>query len=331
MPKSRDKRIDSIKGTLIILVILGHIIGVFDPTPEDDKFTFSVWNLIYLVHMPLFILICGYFSRTDENALNFQTKIRNLLIPLVIFQIINVVRYYLVSGTINILSTLLVPFWTLWFLLSLILWKIILRFTPRWLLNKPLLYLGIAIFFSLISGLMEKGKILSIQRTINFFPFFLLGYYLRNQYDIRRFWKSKYTVITILLCLSYITLELYPKNIQDLVRGAYHYSITDIPNKSIVLILSLLSSLAILYSYKIIPYLDHFGKLSLFYYLYHGLVIKLILSPLESRFNIPSSFPFIIIYTTLVIIILFIMTKIRFLHWLINPITKNELAKSENY
>ena len=47
---ARDKRIDSIKGLLIVLVILGHVDNV-------NRINHAVMGLIYIFHMPLFIII----------------------------------------------------------------------------------------------------------------------------------------------------------------------------------------------------------------------------------------------------------------------------------
>lgn len=53
----RDLTIDTLKGFLIILVILGHLIGSLNVYGGD-----KIWNFIYTFHMPLFVLISGYFQ-----------------------------------------------------------------------------------------------------------------------------------------------------------------------------------------------------------------------------------------------------------------------------
>lgn len=137
---NRDLSIDSLKGYLIILVILGHLIGSLGIQGG------AYWNLIYTFHMPLFVLISGYFSRCDK------VHISSILKPLIIFQVLNVFLL-IVQGYGFSLSYLWIPYWTLWYLLSLIFWRIILNHLPIWLLNKPYLCLGITFFFSLIIGI----------------------------------------------------------------------------------------------------------------------------------------------------------------------------------
>jgi len=55
----RLRNIDLFKGTLILLVILGHMI----PEAIDD----SLWRtIIYSFHMPLFIGISGFLFNADK-------------------------------------------------------------------------------------------------------------------------------------------------------------------------------------------------------------------------------------------------------------------------
>ena len=55
---ARDNRIDSLKGLLIILVIMGHFITSMN---NVNIVNHAVMGMIYIFHMPLFILISGYF------------------------------------------------------------------------------------------------------------------------------------------------------------------------------------------------------------------------------------------------------------------------------
>lgn len=51
----RDSKIDSIKGILIILVVLAHFQG--------DKFH----DIVFLFHMPLFFMISGYLFKQETS------------------------------------------------------------------------------------------------------------------------------------------------------------------------------------------------------------------------------------------------------------------------
>lgn len=50
---------DSLKGCLMLLVILGHAIQLVMP---DVCIEDHLWNLIYSFHMPAFMAVSGYFA-----------------------------------------------------------------------------------------------------------------------------------------------------------------------------------------------------------------------------------------------------------------------------
>ena len=60
MGKKRVKWADSLKGILILLVVLGHSIqGVYGENVDSCL----LWNVIYSFHMPAFFAISGFFVR----------------------------------------------------------------------------------------------------------------------------------------------------------------------------------------------------------------------------------------------------------------------------
>lgn len=57
----RDLSFDFIKGVLIILVVLGHVIQGLYGIDNPDVWENLLFTIIYTFHMPLFIFISGYF------------------------------------------------------------------------------------------------------------------------------------------------------------------------------------------------------------------------------------------------------------------------------
>ena len=202
----RNNRIDSIKGSLILLVILGHIVGSigFGEVCRD------VWKIIYVFHMPLFILISGYFTskKTDINC--FWKGLFQIIFPLLVFHVLYVFISVVVFRNSFTLLYLCTPYWILWYLLSLVFWKIFIQFTPDWLLTKPYLYILIATLAALLCGLMHHGRILSIQRTINFYPFFLFGFYLKRGVFKIKLWPKYVSYGFILVAIILVVNKLPP-------------------------------------------------------------------------------------------------------------------------
>lgn len=198
-----------------------------------------------------------------------------------------------------------------------------LEYSPKFLIEKPCLFLTLAIIVSFFCGLMPNGEFLSIQRTLNFFPFFLFGYFMKQETINRKPWPNIYMSGLIILMVVMLIVGLGPDNYQKaklLLRGANQYSIIDIPLKSFYLICSFILALAV---FIIVPenkFLTYIGKDSMLYFLYHGLIIKLLLQPFVRNNHLPSTLPWIIGYWALVVGVIFLIGKIKPLRWLTNPL-----------
>lgn len=108
-----------------------------------------------------------------------KKAIKSLLVlteSLVIFQLLHKFPVIL-NGKESIWYVIINPAWTMWYLYSLITWKISI-YPPRLLNTKygivPVLILCIA------AGFKPITNALSFQRTMVFMPFFFLGYYCRE-------------------------------------------------------------------------------------------------------------------------------------------------------
>ena len=77
MAKERDGRLDCIKGIAISLVIIGHILQI---CYEDYSSTF-LYNIIWTLQIPLFVIVSGYFAGGGITVARLVKKIRYYLIP----------------------------------------------------------------------------------------------------------------------------------------------------------------------------------------------------------------------------------------------------------
>lgn len=317
--KQRDSRLDTLKGVLIILVILGHLIGECGSGVING----GVRTFIYTFHMPLFILISGYLSKIVNNKTDFWKGLLHIAIPLGIFQAINIVLLILFQRDIG-LSILVVPYWTLWYLLSLLFWRIMLQYSPAKLLGKPLLYLSIALGVSIFCGLMQHGRLLSVQRTLNFFPFFLFGYYIRQGSFTSKLWSDAVSVGFICLISALIAFGLFPPpQICGILQGgADHYELSQIPAKIYMLACSFVASISIYNITRANELFAHIGKESLFYYLYHGILISFVVQPLVTIFDLPRSFPFMLLYCVSITIFIHLLGKVELFRWFTQPLTE---------
>ena len=87
MGKDRIEYLDFVKFVAILLVCVGHC---YVMVPNLDSI---VRPIIYSFHMPLFMLVCGYFSiRSLEISIKslLEKKSRQLLLPVISCTIITV-------------------------------------------------------------------------------------------------------------------------------------------------------------------------------------------------------------------------------------------------
>ncbi len=221
MSKVRNYHFDNIKALLIFLVVFGHMI---EPLRNIELFE-KTYFIIYSFHMPLFIFISGYFARANTKG------IKKLALLLIKYEVIYSVVFLILfgaggdvapSGTIfEMIIYALQPIWVLWFLLSLICWRFLLIAYEK----HPI---AIVIIISLIIGfnfIPFDFRVLSIGRTLSFFPYFLLGYLAKKKdFDFHRVLHNR-TITFYLASLVVLFWILYSgKVVTDLLYGASSFS-----------------------------------------------------------------------------------------------------------
>jgi fucose 4-O-acetylase-like acetyltransferase len=170
-PKIRNTSIDNIKAVLIFLVVFGHLIEIY---VGEDHVLRSIWIFVYSFHMPMFALMSGMFSKASWEDKNATQLISTVLVPLIGFEIIYEATEFALKGTASVYAGLVAPYWMLWYLLSLLCWRLLLPLFSRMQFGVML-----ALALSLAGSYSEHaGYFLGISRTLIFFPYFLLGWKL---------------------------------------------------------------------------------------------------------------------------------------------------------
>ncbi|MCP1145570.1 acyltransferase family protein [Lysinibacillus endophyticus] len=192
---------DNARAILIYLVIVGHILSKYI---DDSHLLGSIYMFIYTFHMPAFILISGFFAKKIYESGYLTKVIKKLLFPYILLQIFYSVYYYYIFDD-SIELSLFIPRWALWFLLSLILWNILLYFFGKIKYGLPL-----ALVISILIGYDDSiNEVLSLSRTFFFFPFFLVGYYLKTEHLLKL--KSRTHVLNgvLLAMIGFITIYYF--------------------------------------------------------------------------------------------------------------------------
>ena len=125
---------DNARFACIVLVVLGHAV---QRLTYDSDIAFALYLLIYAFHMPALAIISGYFSKSDPPGRRQMARvITDILVPYVIFEALWTLTKWLVEGQAN--PNLTQPSWTLWFLLALGIFRLVLPYLA--LLRWPLLW-----------------------------------------------------------------------------------------------------------------------------------------------------------------------------------------------
>lgn len=116
----RDEKLDIKKGILAFLVILGHCIlyGSIDQQTLIQSKSF-ILRFIYTFHMPLFMLMCGYFTAKSFEKYKLKLIVNRIVIlfPLVWIAIISSIgslKYGIIKYASVCLYKFLINIWFVW-------------------------------------------------------------------------------------------------------------------------------------------------------------------------------------------------------------------------
>ncbi|MCF3130849.1 acyltransferase family protein [Streptomyces olivochromogenes] len=182
--KQRDAFFDNAKYLAIVLVAMGH---VWEPLKGDSRILEGVYTVVYTFHMPAFIIISGFFSRSfDMRPDRVKRLITGVAVPYVLFETAYPLFKRFVDHSPDQDISLLDPWYLTWFLCALFIWRLT---TPIWkLVRWPLpLALGIAMLASVAPNI---GDDLDLQRVLQFLPYFVLGLCMKQEHFqlVRRRW-----------------------------------------------------------------------------------------------------------------------------------------------
>lgn len=274
---SRSAYFDNAKFILIFLVVFGHTIS---PYRTDSDGVLSIYHFIFIFHMPVFILLAGYFSKNFKKKGYYKKIFTKVVVPYLIFQTVYTFYYNFIYDDQSFTLQYVVPRWAMWFLLSLIFWKLMLPLFARfsmWISMPVSIGLGLLVGFVDANGM---DKILSLSRMLVFFPFFLLGYYLsQHQNFLGKLltWKSR--LVSAVVLVVALTGSYYFLNDTSYTDMLYGTNIYNEPGEFMMRVLHYTISIIVSFAFMALIPTQRFlftgiGQRSLYVYLLHGFVIK---------------------------------------------------------
>ncbi|MFG1668960.1 acyltransferase family protein [Streptomyces sp. Y7] len=174
--KQRDAFFDNAKYLAIVLVAIGH---AWEPIKGDSRILEGVYTVVYTFHMPAFIIISGFFSRSfDASPNRMKRLITGVAVPYIVFETAYPLFKRWIDEDPGQDISLLDPWYLTWFLCALFIWRMT---TPIWkMVRWPLpIALGLAMAATVTP---EIGDDLDLQRVLQFLPYFVLGLIMKPEH-----------------------------------------------------------------------------------------------------------------------------------------------------
>ncbi|WP_242889306.1 acyltransferase family protein [Actinomadura litoris] len=273
--KPRDPFFDNAKYLAILLVVAGHSLANLQNVPMAK----GLYIFIYLFHMPLFIVITGYFSRNWTFSGGKARKlITNVGVPYVVFEFAYSIYDWL-AGDNKLEISLLNPYYLTWFLCALFLWRLS---TPVWQqIRWPL---AVALTFALLSYMSDLGGTFDIHRVLGLLPFYVLGLNLKPEHfellkrPIAR--PIGFAVLALGLGGSYLVMNHMSRNWIFWANPHFQLGVGNLAGTVMRLGMFVSATVLVAAFLAIVPrrryWFTALGAATLYAYLLHGFVTRLL-------------------------------------------------------
>ncbi|MGJ7418525.1 acyltransferase family protein [Streptomyces cinereoruber] len=172
---ARDPYFDNAKYLAILLVVMGHL---WPAVIEGSRATRGLYMLVYAFHMPVFILISGYLSRSYTGRPDqLKRLLTGVAVPYLFFEVAYTLFIRWGTGAFRPFS-LLRPSYLMWFLIALFVWRLTTPFwrVVRWPVATSLVIAGLA------SVTPAIGAALDLTRVLQLLPYFVIGLSMRPEH-----------------------------------------------------------------------------------------------------------------------------------------------------
>ncbi|MCB9488089.1 MAG: acyltransferase family protein [Deltaproteobacteria bacterium] len=301
---SRDAYLDNARLLVMTLVVIGHALEPMGARPPfRDIFIF-----IYSFHIPVFVFLSGHLSRDTLSRPDALRLIARLLWPYVFFEIgLEYIDDLLVDMDAFTLS-IFRPFWIMWYLPALLVWRLALP----WLVRVPFI-LPVSVAAALAIGFARQvGPEFTASRIVTLLPFFLLGHGTSREQLARlteRPWRA--AAVVVMIAGAFVAFHLpqfFPVEwfygSRPYVRMMPHPDWTAPVTRMAVMLAAVAMGAAF---FALVPgrrlFFTEWGERTLAIYLLHGVVAKLIQATDFYAFAIPDFWRMAIMVTVSLLVV----------------------------
>ena len=271
--KTRDPWLDNAKMVLVTIVVVGHMLVLVPDGWEKGR----TYDFVYYFHIPAFVLITGYLSKSFRySRRHLWALLTTLVVPYFVFSWLMVQFRHHVGG-----EPLLDPIWTnprwpMWYLAATVIWRLL---TPVLRVHPVMVPVSIAV--SLLGGLTNQ-ELFDLNRVMGFLPFFVIGLHLGADRlaVVRRprAWIFGVVGLVLLFWFARFTDELWSTQFLYFRASYAELGVGDLEGVWIRFRLILIAVLASAALFTLVPHRRSFvtrmGVWTLVVYLCHGFVVR---------------------------------------------------------
>ncbi|WP_340022170.1 fucose 4-O-acetylase [Paenibacillus sp. FSL K6-1096] len=263
-----------------MLIVTVFVANAVEPLISAMSGLDTLYRWIFSFHMPLFVLVTGYFARSSLSGAAGRKVLLQTGLQYLIFQSLYSVLDIAFFQASNIHHSFFAPYLLLWFLASHACWRLLMLGMSRWSRSAQFAF---AIAAGVAVGYLQlDGCWFSLSRTFVYLPFFVAGYHFSFSAFMRlyqRYFRIVAAGASLLLFTAtgllgralpvgwlYGSMTYMQLGIHEWYAGVFRLG---------VYALQFVSSLAFL---SLVPWglcrMTDLGRRTLYVFLLHGLVVR---------------------------------------------------------
>lgn len=270
---------DNVKFILILLVVIGHFLGIYEG--ENLKLK-EMFYFINTFHMPAFIFVSGLFSKSAINGKRFRTD-------LVFFYLL---LYFLLKTMLFVVSMFFggscsYKFFNdqgiQWYMWAMVMFLCVTRLLRH---IRPEFLLGVSVLVAVFAGYdWSIGRAFSLGRFLQWYPFFLAGYYLDPKRVSEKLHCPWIRTVSAGIVLFWIYVCIFQLDriawIRPLLIGSYSYEKLPYPQLGGVwrILYYMLAAALSIAVFSLIPkgkvFFSEWGRHSLAIYFWHRPILEI--------------------------------------------------------
>lgn len=199
--KNRIAIWDNLKFVLIYTVVVGHLAEYYTEYSDNIK---SLYFFIYLFHMPAFVFLAGMFGKNTISDRKYDKVLGYFVLYFVMKIIFYIARLTLHgSASLQLFYEPGVP----WFIFAMAIYYLLTMFLQKFERKYVLMF---SILLACFAGYDESiGDYFVLSRIIAFYPFFYIGFCMKQEKVIEKVKKKSIQIssLALLFMLAYVCVN----------------------------------------------------------------------------------------------------------------------------